>query len=410
MALLNVDQLSVHFGDEGTPFKAVDRISYSVKQGEVVGIVGESGSGKSVSSLAIMGLIDYPGRVMAENLLFNGQDLKRISEKERRNLVGAEVAMIFQDPMTSLNPCYTVGFQIMEAIKVHQGGNKKTRRQRAIDLLNQVGIPDPASRLDVYPHQLSGGMSQRVMIAMAIACRPKLLIADEPTTALDVTIQAQIIELLLELQQKENMALVLITHDLALVAEKVGLKTEHYDRYPHMFSGGQRQRIAIARGLMLDPDVVIADEPVSALDVSVRAQVLNLMMDLQQDMGLSYVFISHDLSVVEHIADEVMVMYLGRCVEKGTKEQIFNNPRHPYTQALLSATPRLNPDDRRERIKLTGELPSPLNPPPGCAFNARCRRRFGPCTQLQPQLKEYDGQLVACFAVDQDENPQKPLS
>ena len=219
MALLNVDKLSVHFGDEGTPFRAVDRISYSVNQGEVVGIVGESGSGKSVSSLAIMGLIDYPGRVMAESLEFNGQDLQRISEKQRRQLVGAEVAMIFQDPMTSLNPCYTVGFQIMEAIKVHQGGNKQTRRQRAIDLLTQVGIPDPASRLDVYPHQLSGGMSQRVMIAMAIACRPKLLIADEPTTALDVTIQAQIIELLLELQQKENMALVLITHDLALVAE-----------------------------------------------------------------------------------------------------------------------------------------------------------------------------------------------
>ncbi|MDR9825301.1 ATP-binding cassette domain-containing protein, partial [Vibrio sp. FNV 38] len=178
-------------------------------------------------------------------------------------------------------------------------------------------------------------------------------------------------------------------------------------RKPKALSGGQRQRIAIARGLMLDPDVVIADEPVSALDVSVRAQVLNLMMDLQQELGLSYVFISHDLSVVEHIADEVMVMYLGRCVEKGTKDQIFNNPRHPYTQALLSATPRLNPDDRRERIKLSGELPSPLNPPPGCAFNARCRRRFGPCTQLQPQLKDYGGQLVACFAVDQDENPQR---
>ena len=176
---------------------------------------------------------------------------------------------------------------------------------------------------------------------------------------------------------------------------KVGLKTEHYDRYPHMFSGGQRQRIAIARGLMLDPDVVIADEPVSALDVSVRAQVLNLMMDLQQELGLSYVFISHDLSVVEHIADEVMVMYLGRCVEKGTKDQIFNNPRHPYTQALLSATPRLNPDDRRERIKLSGELPSPLNPPPGCAFNARCRRRFGPCTQLQPQLKVWYNKRVS---------------
>ncbi|WP_158780691.1 dipeptide ABC transporter ATP-binding subunit DppF [Pantoea sp. BAV 3049] len=184
---------------------------------------------------------------------------------------------------------------------------------------------------------------------------------------------------------------------------KVGLKTEHYDRYPHMFSGGQRQRIAIARGLMLDPDVLIADEPVSALDVSVRAQVLNLMMDLQQELGLSYVFISHDLSVVEHIADEVMVMYLGRCVERGSKDAIFANPRHPYTQALLSATPRLNPDERRERIKLTGELPSPLNPPPGCAFNARCRRRFGPCTQLQPQLKQYGDQQIACFAVDQDE-------
>lgn len=186
---------------------------------------------------------------------------------------------------------------------------------------------------------------------------------------------------------------------------KVGLKTEHYDRYPHMFSGGQRQRIAIARGLMLNPDVVIADEPVSALDVSVRAQVLNLMMDLQQELGLSYVFISHDLSVVEHIADEVMVMYLGRCVEKGSKEAIFNNPRHPYTQALLSATPRLNPDMRRERIKLTGEPPSPMNPPPGCAFNARCRRAFGTCVQLQPQLKQYGEQMVACFAVDQDEHP-----
>lgn len=189
---------------------------------------------------------------------------------------------------------------------------------------------------------------------------------------------------------------------------KVGLKTEHYDRYPHMFSGGQRQRIAIARGLMLDPDVLIADEPVSALDVSVRAQVLNLMMDLQQDMGLSYVFISHDLSVVEHIADEVMVMYLGRCVEKASKEDLFANPRHPYTQALLSATPRLNPEDRRERIKLTGELPSPLNPPPGCAFNARCRRRFETCTQFQPRLKAYNNQQIACFAVDQDEGQKLP--
>ena len=262
MALLNVDKLSVHFGDESAPFRAVDRISYSVKQGEVVGIVGESGSGKSVSSLAIMGLIDYPGRVMAEKLEFNGQDLQRISEKERRNLVGAEVAMIFQDPMTSLNPCYTVGFQIMEAIKVHQGGNKSTRRQRAIDLLNQVGIPDPASRLDVYPHQLSGGMSQRVMIAMAIACRPKLLIADEPTTALDVSVQAQILQLLRELQGELNMGML---------------------------------------------------------------------------------FITHNLSIVRKLAHRVAVMQNGRCVEQNYAATLFASPTHPYTQKLLNSEPSGDP-------------------------------------------------------------------
>ena len=262
MALLNVDKLSVHFGDESAPFRAVDRISYSVKQGEVVGIVGESGSGKSVSSLAIMGLIDYPGRVMAEKLEFNGQDLQRISEKERRNLVGAEVAMIFQDPMTSLNPCYTVGFQIMEAIKVHQGGNKSTRRQRAIDLLNQVGIPDPASRLDVYPHQLSGGMSQRVMIAMAIACRPKLLIADEPTTALDVSVQAQILQLLRELQRELNMGLL---------------------------------------------------------------------------------FITHNLSIVKKLADTVAVMQNGQCVEQNRAAQLLAAPTHPYTKKLLNSEPSGDP-------------------------------------------------------------------
>ena len=187
---------------------------------------------------------------------------------------------------------------------------------------------------------------------------------------------------------------------LAMMA-KVGLKPEFYDRYPHMFSGGQRQRIAIARGLMLNPDIVVADEPVSALDVSVRAQVLNLMMDLQEELGLSYVFISHDLSVVKHIADEVMVMYLGRCVEMGTKDQIFNNPQHPYTQALLSATPRLSPELRRQRIKLKGELPSPINPPRGCAFNPRCWKATDKCRNEQPKLEKYpDGKLIACFHLD----------
>ena len=182
---------------------------------------------------------------------------------------------------------------------------------------------------------------------------------------------------------------------------KVGLKTEHYDRYPHMFSGGQRQRIAIARGLMLDPNVIVADEPVSALDVSVQAQVLNLMMDLQEEFGLSYVFISHDLSVVEHIADEVMVMYLGKVVEQGPKEHIFANPKHPYTLALMSSTPQLSPDKRRKRIKLQGELPSPLNPPSGCAFHGRCSFANDRCKTETPLLRREEEQLIACHAVEE---------
>ncbi|MGF2253678.1 dipeptide ABC transporter ATP-binding protein [Yersinia ruckeri] len=314
MALLNVDKLSVHFGDENAPFKAVDRISYSIEQGQVVGIVGESGSGKSVSSLAIMGLIDYPGKVMADKLEFNGRDLTKVSEKERRQLVGSEVAMIFQDPMTSLNPCYTVGYQIMEALKVHQGGNRRTRHQRAVDLLMLVGIPDPASRLDVYPHQLSGGMSQRVMIAMAIACRPKLLIADEPTTALDVTIQAQIIELLLELQQQENMALLLITHDLALVAEA---------------------------------------------------------------------------------AHHIIVMYAGQVVETGKAAEIFRAPRHPYTQALLRALPEFAQDKAR-LASLPGVVPGKYDRPDGCLLNPRCPYANLRCRSEEPELLGPSGRQVKC--------------
>ncbi|KTL63110.1 MULTISPECIES: dipeptide ABC transporter ATP-binding protein [Photorhabdus] len=314
MALLNVEKLSVHFGDEEAPFRAVDRISYRVEQGQVVGIVGESGSGKSVSSLAVMGLIDYPGRVVADKLEFNQRDLTKISEQERRQLVGAEVAMIFQDPMTSLNPCYTVGFQIMEALKVHQGGNRRTRRQRAIDLLTLVGIPDPASRLDVYPHQLSGGMSQRVMIAMAIACRPKLLIADEPTTALDVTIQAQVIELLLELQQRENMALILITHDLALVAEA---------------------------------------------------------------------------------AHHIIVMYAGQVVESAKASEIFRAPRHPYTQALLRALPEFATDKSR-LASLPGVVPGKYDRPIGCLLNPRCPYANDHCRQVEPELRTVGERQVKC--------------
>ncbi len=346
--------------------KALDGVSFTLERGKTLAVVGESGCGKSTLG-RLLTMIEIP---TGGELYYQGQDLLK-HDPHAQKLRRQKIQIVFQNPYGSLNPRKKVGQILEEPLLINSTLSKEERREKALAMMAKVGLK--TEHYDRYPHMFSGGQRQRIAIARINSTLSK--------------------------EERREKA-------LAMMA-KVGLKTEHYDRYPHMFSGGQRQRIAIARGLMLDPDVVIADEPVSALDVSVRAQVLNLMMDLQQELGLSYVFISHDLSVVEHIADEVMVMYLGRCVEKGTKDQIFNNPRHPYTQALLSATPRLNPDDRRERIKLTGELPSPLNPPPGCAFNARCRRRFGPCTQLQPQLKDYGGQLVACFAVDQDENPQQ---
>ena len=324
MALLDVKELSVHFGDKNTPFKAVDRISYQVAQGEVLGIVGESGSGKSVSSLAIMGLIDHPGRVSAESLQFENTNLLTLASKAKRQLIGADVAMIFQDPMTSLNPAYTVGFQIMEALKTHEGGTKKARKDRTLELLRLVGIPDPESRIDVYPHQLSGGMSQRVMIAMAIACRPKLLIADEPTTALDVTIQAQIMELLLELQKKECMSLILITHDLALVAEA---------------------------------------------------------------------------------ADRIIVMYAGQIVEEGTTKDIFREPKHPYTQALLRSLPEFA--EGKSRLEsLQGVVPGKYDRPTGCLLNPRCPYATEYCRQVEPQLHHIGSRKVKCHTpLNEQGNP-----
>ena len=314
MSLLTVENLSVSFGDEKAPFKAVDRVSYTVNEGEVLGIVGESGSGKSVSSLAIMGLIDFPGRVTAEKLHFNQNDLLALKPKEKQKIIGADIAMIFQDAMTSLNPSYTVGYQIMEALKVHQGGSKAARRERAIELLSLVGIPDPKSRLEVYPHQLSGGMSQRVMIAMAIACNPKLLIADEPTTALDVTIQAQIIDLLLELQHKENMALILITHDLALVAES---------------------------------------------------------------------------------AHRIIVMYAGQVVEEGRAEEIFKSPLHPYTQALLKSLPEFA--EGKSRLQsLPGVVPGKYDRPQGCLLNPRCPYATEKCRSVEPALVQINSRQVKC--------------
>ncbi len=314
MPLLDIHNLSVEFGAEGRSFRAVDGMQLRVDEGEVVGIVGESGSGKSVTMLALMGLIGYPGRVTAERLRFADIDLLSLSPAERRKLTGKDVAMVFQEPMTSLNPCFTIGFQIGETLKVHEGGSRQERRKRTIELLDQVGIPAPAGRLDSFPHQMSGGMNQRVMIAMSLACNPRLLIADEPTTALDVTIQAQILDLLLSLQRDRGMALILITHDMGVVAET---------------------------------------------------------------------------------AERVVVMYAGQIVETQPVADLFSRPRHPYTAALLAALPERGVGHRRLPT-IPGVVPGQFDRPGGCLFNPRCRFATERCRLEPPELAVDGGNAVRC--------------
>ena len=315
MALLDIRNLSVEFPTARGSFRAVDGIDLTVREGEVVGIVGESGSGKSVSMLALMGLIAWPGIVRADRMTFAGRDLLSMGAAERRRLTGKEVAMIFQEPATSLNPCFTVGYQIMETLAVHEGGSRAERRRRTIELLDQVGIPAPETRLSAFPHQLSGGMNQRVMIAMAIACNPRLLIADEPTTALDVTIQAQILDLLIGLQKERGMALVLITHDMGVVAET---------------------------------------------------------------------------------AERVMVMYAGQQVEEQKVDQLFAWPRHPYTAALLDALPERS-IGRRRLATIPGVVPGIDDRPSGCLFNPRCGFVQDRCRAERPALEpDPAGRLVRC--------------
>ncbi len=519
--LLEVRNLSVEFHTVNGVVKAVRDISYHLDRGETLAILGESGSGKSVSSSAIMNLIDMPpGRITSGQVLLDGVDLLTMQPAQRREINGRRIAMIFQDPLSHLNPVYTVGWQIREALTTHGTDNAKAKAE-ALRLLGRVGIPSPETSLDKYPHEFSGGQRQRVMIAMALALRPDILIADEPTTALDVTVQAEVLALLKELQRETGMAVLIITHDLGVVAEiagrvvvmekgvlvesgtvrdvyknpqhaytkkliaaapgkgemhtppsvaeavlkvrnvrktygafealkgisfelmagetmavvgesgsgkstlarillrldepdsgeafwkgrdlftlstaelyklrrdlqmvfqdptqslnprmtvyqliseawvihpdilpkakwrervselltQVGLGPEHMGRYPHQFSGGQRQRIAIARALALEPQLIICDEAVSALDVSVQAQVIALLDKLRKQMGIAFIFIAHDLPVVRDFADHVMVMQKGEVVEIGTVRQIFETPRQPYTQALLAAG--LDPD------------------------------------------------------------------
>lgn len=314
MALLEIRNLSVDFRTKAGLFRAVDGLDLSIGGEEVVAIVGESGSGKSVAMLALMGLLPWTAVVTADRLSFDGRSLLALSKRERRSIRGKGMAMIFQEPMTSLNPCFTAGFQITEMLATHMGGSRKEHRNRAIELLEQVGIPSPESRLEAFPHQLSGGMSQRVMIAMAIACNPRLLIADEPTTALDVTIQAQILDLLLDLQREHGMALVLITHDMAVVAET---------------------------------------------------------------------------------AQRVTVQYAGQQVEKQDVDGLFSAPRHPYTAALLNALPERSTGRRLPTI--AGVVPGLGDRPEGCLFNPRCGQVTDKCRNEPPALSESaGGSAVRC--------------
>jgi peptide/nickel transport system ATP-binding protein len=315
--MLSVRDLKVSFRTEQGLVQAINGVSFDVAEGEILGVVGESGSGKTVSLLAVMGLITDPNAVIEGSIKYLGRELVGLSPKEMRKLRGREIAMIFQDPMTALTPVYTIGWQIAEQIRAHENISAKAAEQRAIDLLAEVNIPNPAEAIHRYPHQLSGGMRQRAVIAMALSCNPSLLVADEPTTALDVTVQAQILDLVRKLQRNHKSAVVFITHDMGVIAE---------------------------------------------------------------------------------IADRVMVMYAGRIVERGSKRDMFSDPLHPYTQALLDSIPPLE-GPRPHRLKsIPGAPPALLNRPSGCAFAPRCAYRFAPCART-PALTSH-GHDAACFKVN----------
>ncbi|HZH35404.1 MAG TPA: ABC transporter ATP-binding protein [Pyrinomonadaceae bacterium] len=324
--LLKVKNLETHFPTRAGTVKAVNDVSFYLDEGELLGLVGESGCGKSITALSVMRLIGKPGKIVGGEILFKGENLLKASDERMREIRGDDISMIFQDPMTSLNPVYTVGEQIAEALRLHRKLNRKQAAEAAIEAMKEVAIPDPARRVGDYPHQLSGGMRQRVMIAMALACNPELLIADEPTTALDVTIQAQILELLDELRKTRKLAVLLITHDLGVVAE---------------------------------------------------------------------------------VADRVCVMYTGRIVEESPVNEIFESPKHPYTQGLLRSVPKLTMEGvmRASRLEtIEGIVPSPNNLPPGCHFAPRCPHRFERCTHEPMPLFELDNNIdVRCVLY---ENPK----
>jgi peptide/nickel transport system ATP-binding protein len=596
MALLEVEKLNVRFATPDGEVHAVKDLSFALEEGETLGIVGESGSGKSQTVMSIIGLLAANGRATGA-ARFGGRDLLALPARELRTIRGRKIAMIFQDPMTSLNPYLTIEAQMVGAIRAHERVSRQAARARCIEMLNAVAIPEPAMRLRRYPHELSGGMRQRVMIAASLLLSPQVLVADEPTTALDVTVQAQILELLKDLKRRFNTAIVLITHDLGVVAgladrvlvmhggelkeqgavrdvfyrpqhdytrmlldavprldnapppaplpertdtplidvetlrvhfpvpgagwfgkgevlravdgvdlrlapgetlgvvgesgsgkstlarailklvpatagsiavlgqdlaalspaglralkrnlqvvfqdplaalnprmtvgdivseplwthrpeldavavkaevvevlRRVGLTGRELNRYPHEFSGGQCQRIGIARSLVLKPKVIICDEPVSALDVSIQREIVQLLLELRREFGLALVFIAHDLAVVRQLSHRVMVMYLGRVMEVATGDELYTHPRHPYTRALMSAVPLPDPDAERARRRtvLRGDLPSPINPPSGCRFRTRCPYAIERCAAEVPVLRPFGAALVACHRVEE---------
>ncbi len=598
MSLLRVNDLSVTFDTPDGDVEAVRNLSFELSERETLGIVGESGSGKSQSMLSLIGLLADNGR-SGGTAMFDGRDLLALEPRELRSLRGNDISMIFQDPMTSLNPYLSIGTQLGAVMRAHEKVSKRAARARTLEMLEAVQIPEAAARLDRYPHELSGGMRQRVMIAASLLLNPRMLIADEPTTALDVTVQAQILELMRGLRDDFGTAIILITHDLGVVAgladrvlvmqdgelreqgkvedvfhrpqhaytrsllaavpridstdiatdaasridrdapplldiddlrvefavrsgafgkkerlravngvslelkpgetlgvvgesgcgkstlaravlklvpvsdgrvsvlgrsvteidaeatrmlrrdlqivfqdplaslnprmtvgdivaeplwthrpelgraqvrsevaevlERVGLSGRELNRYPHEFSGGQCQRIGIARALILRPKLVICDEPVSALDVSIQAQIIELLMDLRSAFGLSLIFIAHDLAVVRQISDRVLVMYLGRTMEIAAGERLYDAPRHPYTRALIGSVPIPDPTLERTRPRelLSGDLPSPLHPPSGCCFRTRCRYAQPRCAEAVPELRATGESLVACHRVDE---------
>jgi len=616
MSLLNVDKLNVRFHTPDGEVHAVSDLGFALAPGETLGIVGESGSGKSQTVMAVMGLLAANGRADG-SVRYRGEELLGMPAGKLRAIRGRRMAMIFQDPMTSLNPYMTVFEQMSQVLVHHERLARRAARTRCIEMLEAVRIPEAAGRIDMYPHEFSGGMRQRVMIAAALLCRPDLLIADEPTTALDVTVQAQILALMREVREQFGTAIILITHDLGVVAglcervlvmnggqevesgpvrdifyrprqtytrallaavprldaqeirqltrvepaagaqavvagdpaaaplarhvpdrtaapllevedlrvhfrlappslfapapelkavdgvafsllpgetlgvvgesgcgkstlaravlrlvpattgriallgrdittedkramrvhrrhmqvifqdplaslnprmtvgdivaeplwthhprmareevrqrvtrmlTRVGLGPELFNRYPHEFSGGQCQRIGIARALVLEPELIVCDEPVSALDVSIQAQIVNLLMDVQAEMNLALVFIAHDLAVVRHISHRILVMYLGRVVEVADRVSLYQRPLHPYTQALIRSVPIPDPDLERNRphAPLPGDLPSPVDPPSGCAFRTRCPRAVPRCAAEVPVLRRLGDSLVAC--------------